>query len=62
MIRTIYIVMDFSCCQSVSEILRKYEIVNSPSYILLSGFESVRPPGILHFIRMKIAEAVYESS
>ena len=38
------------------------EIVDTPACILLTGLETVRPPGIRHLLRIKRAEGVYEAT
>lgn len=45
----------------IAKALRDYEIVKSPSGVILSCAEAVGPPGVLDLIGMKIAEAIGEA-
>ena len=54
--------MDAGIGQAVTQAVRQEEIVNAPAGILLSGLESVRPPGVGHLLRVEEAEAVRKAA
>ena len=54
--------MDEGILQTVTKTVGDDEIVYAPAGVLLTGLEAVRPPGVLHFIRILITERVGESA
>ena len=50
--------MDLRIVKTLAQTVGDDEVIDAPAGILLTGLEAVRPPGILHFIRIFLAEGV----
>ena len=55
------IIVNLGALHLILNTLGDYEIVNTPTSVLLASLEHIAPPAILHLFRMQIAEGIHKA-
>ena len=56
------VAVDLGVVEALTQTVGDDEVVDAPAHVLLTGLETVRPPRILHLLRVLVTEAVRKAA